>query len=316
VSQPVICELAIPNQDYLADHIRANASLSHRMAQPDSRVGKTLALCGAGPSLNDHLYEIVADEIWACNSALPYLIHKGLSVTHGFTVDQGVEMLGEREWREPYDVEYIIASTVHPDIPKHLTTHGRDLLWIHNFCGLKNPAGWNGDKSFELALYGDLYPSGPMVGYGLNSVPRAVCLALWMGFSKIMVHGADHAAKPTGVPMPAWRSEGWIPFLQQCQLYADGRTAFDAFGENVTLVQNDMETVLGCSETTQRWITRPDMVISAQHMAQMARDHSDRITLVGNTLPNAMLDKPAEWFATFPHLNTTQGVEGLTMLAA
>lgn len=295
------CTLAIPNQDHLADQIRANASLVKSMVQENSHQGKTLAICGAGPSLAPMVKQSFwwADEAWACNSALPFLLNKGVRVTHGFTVDQGEEM--HLDWPVAYDVDYLLASSVHPSLAKRIVETGKSVTWFHNYVGLK-PGG------LEYELYSTLYPPGPQVGYGLNSVPRAMCLALWMGFSTIKVYGADHAARPTERNLPAWGTPEWIPFLQSTVLYADGRSAFDAYGPDVTIVQGTIDG--------KHWHTRPDMVISAQHVANLAKVYPDRIELVGDTLPNALLNQSEEWLETCPQLNSEQGVTGFEMVTA
>lgn len=315
----VTCCLELPNQDRLFDHIRANASLARDVPTERSRSAQSVTICGAGPSLADHLDTLTTDEVWACNSALPYLMDRGCRVTHGFTVDQGKEMLGPVEWERTFDVTYLLGSSVHPELARHLTNQHRSTVWFHNYLGLKNPDGWSApagvDQTYEFFLYCSLYPPAPQVGYGLNSVPRAVCLALWMGFDLVRVIGADCAAKPNAPWMPIHGSPEWLEWLASVQLYADGRSALDAYGPDVTIVQSDIESRVGDPSTLTRWHTRPDMVISAVHLANMARTYP-RLELVGNTLPAAMLDKPDDWFAACPQLNGEQGVTGFQMAYA
>jgi hypothetical protein len=326
---PVTCELQIPNLEHLFSQIHSNAGSCgpHDVITEKEGVGKTVTIVGAGPSLRDHHADILpAHDVWACNSALPYLVDHGLPVTHGFTVDQGQEMMGPREWERTFDVTYLLASTVHPDVTRHLKSQGRTVRWFHNYCGLKDPDGWVPPEGFnpepeyrnyEFYLYCTLFPPAPQVGYGLNSVPRAVCLAVWMGFKHIRVIGADCAATPNGPWMPPFDTPTRNDWLRQCCLYADGRSALEAYGSDVVMVQKDMETRLGDPSSMTRWHTRPDMVISAIHMANLAKAYAaprpgqpSVIELVGNTLPNAMLDKPQEWFDAFPQLNLDSGVTG------
>ena len=96
-------------------------------------------------------------------------------------------------------------------------------------------------------------------------------------------------------------------------LYADGRTALDAYGESVTMVEATFPTRLD-DPTLTRWHTRPDMVISAMHLANLARAYPDRVTLVGDPLPGAMLDKSREWFDTCPQLTRDEGITGFTLV--
>lgn len=310
----VAVQLAIPNVAHLFDQIRANARHASRMAQPGSAIGRTLTIAGGGPSLADLVGATLAtDDVWACNSALPYLRAHGGYVTHGFCVDQGREMLGAREWAEIAPVDYLLASTVHPDLADTIVDAGACITWFHNFCGLADPPGWTPPAGYdgctlEHVLYASLYPPGPQVGYGLNSVPRALCLALWMGYDRIHVIGADHAARPNGDPMPAYGTPAWEPWLRGTVLYADGRTAFDAYGRDISMIETVIDGV--------RWHTRPDMVISAQHLANLVMANPGRITLGGLTLPGAMLGKPREWFDTCPALTLADGVTGFTLVEA
>jgi len=327
----VISTLCQPNRDDLYDQIKANATLCRQVLQQDSHLGKRLTIVGAGSSLAVHHGDILpATEVWACNSALPYLVDRGLPVTHGFCIDQGPDMLKPSEWGRSFDVDYLLASSVYPALAQRLTDEGHRVTWFHNYLGLPNPEGWIAPADFhpdpihhcyEFWLYCALYPPAPQAGYGLNSVVRAVCLGIWMGFKHITVLGADCAAKPTGVQMPAYGTPDWVPFLKSCVLYADGRTAFDAYGPDVTMVQKDMETRLGDLSSVTRWHTRSDMVISAQHLANLAKSYAHprpgvptSIQLLGNTLPNAMMDKPRGFFDTFPRLNTASGVEGFELV--
>jgi hypothetical protein len=308
---PVTCALELPNLDHLFDHIRENAGMVSQVVAGNTHTGRTLTLCGAGPSLaENHSRLSETTDVWACNSALPYLADRGLPVTHGFTVDQGEEMLGPVEWARTFDVVYLVGSSVSPKLAKHLRTSDRRLVWFHNYLGLKNPEGWTGEQSYEFHLYCSLYPPAPQVGYGLNAVPRALCLALWMGYDHIQVIGADCAAKPNGNWMPPFDHPSHKDWLASTQLYADGRSALDAFGPSVVMVQSEFESVTGDPSTMTRWHTRPDMVISAMHMAQMAKQYAGRVELVGNTLPNAMTDKSEEWLATIPQLTQDCGVAG------
>ena len=89
-------EMHSPVADRLANYIAANRFTAPCVTlQPDTCQGRTLALCGAGPSLAKHVIEGV-DDVWACNSALPYLTGKGVRVTAGVGIDQTPGLL--REW--------------------------------------------------------------------------------------------------------------------------------------------------------------------------------------------------------------------------
>jgi hypothetical protein len=278
----VRCELRVPNAEHLLDFIRSNSSTN--VATYESHKGQSVTIYGAGPSLSDVTEVPETDQYWACNSALPYLKRKGLPATHGFTIDQGVEMV--REWEETFDVEYLLASSVNPKLTDHLK--GRSVTFFHNWVGQEG----------EAELYRTLYPTSVCVSYGLNSVPRAVCLALAMGFSTIRVYGADCAARPDNPPIPA---EGYDEWLKKLVLYADGRTAFECYGDT---------PFAEASLDGRLWHTRPDMVISARHLLDLERLYPG-IVLIGDTLPNALRGITEN----LPQLTSTGYVEGFGIAA-
>lgn len=278
-----VCILQVPDESRLFDYVKANASMSLDMVTANSRTG-SVAICGAGPSLRDYP-GTVAKEVWACNSALPYLKRNGWRVTHGLAIDQSEGML--EDWRETFDVTYLLASSVNPKLVSHLK--GKRLRFFHSYLGIPDPEGETG---YELSLYKKLYPDSVQVGHGLNSVPRAVCLALAMGFTDIHVYGADCAAAPNQSEMPETGEPGYWSWMQGITLYADGRSAA-VYGESVMC-----EAVID----GKRWTTRADMIISAQWLVKLQQAFPDRITLHGDTLPNALLGKDAEFWSRSPVL--------------
>jgi hypothetical protein len=116
--------------------------------------GRTLALCGGGPSLADHLDEIRSfDEVWAINEAAHWLKGQGIKATL-FTVDP-LPMAAEA-----YDVESAIFSTaVDPIAFEYMA--GRDV------------------RLFD-SLYG-----------GPTSASRAPQVALKLGFGRVTFFGCE-----------------------------------------------------------------------------------------------------------------------------
>lgn len=294
------CQLRMPNQKRLYDHIRENARYAKRMAVSNSRVGESVAICGAGPSLADHIEALrrKTDEIWACNSALPYLKSLGVPVSHGFCIDQGVEML--EEWRTTFDVGYLISSSVHPRLTRHLLRKKRHLTFFHSYLGIPDPEG---QPNHEMHLYTTLYQTSVQVGHGLNSVPRAVCLALSLGYTDIRVYGADSACAPNQPVMPEYGTPEYADWMNSLPIYADGRTVGQCWG--VEAVMAEAPDIDG-----NRWVTRPDMVISARHLLDLETTYPGRITLVGDTLPNALRDKGADFNQRLPELTGVGEVTG------
>jgi hypothetical protein len=258
-------------------------------------------------SLAQTAAEIPSDvaEVWACNSALPYMVDHGHRVTHGFAIDQGDAMLASHEWGRALDVEYLLASSVHPKLVTHLRDAGRSLAFFHSFLGMPDPDGWTPpadrpDVSYEMWLYTTIFPTGVQVGYGLNSVPRAICLALFLGFDEILIYGADCACAPDQAPMPSLGTPAYTSWMEQLAMYADGRCAIQ-YGEQAVMAEAVIEG--------RRWHTRPDMVISATMMVDLVRQHP-HITLVGDTLPNVLLQQDAAFFDDMPRLVGVGDIQG------
>lgn len=275
----------MPNYTELFGYIEENAKRKIPMVTADSRTG-TVVICGAGPSLQKYQGAPVrAREIWATNSALNYLVEHDLRVTHGFAIDMGEAMV--QEWESKPDVRYLVSSSVHPDLLDHLSD--RRVSMFHSFLGCPDPEG---ETHYERQLYERLYPTSVMVGHGLNAVPRAVCLALSMGFTDIRVYGADCGASG-GSEMPGQGEEGYTEWLDQITLYADGRKA-SVYGENASMCEAVIDGV--------RWHSRPDMIISAVHLLELQRYFRDRIRYFGDTLVNALADKDQAFMSRLPAL--------------
>ena len=191
------------------------------------------------------------DHVFACNSALPYLTRLGAGVTAGCGIDQTPGLL--TEWLDPPDVPYFVASSCDPALVRHLIGYGRQVVFFHSCVGIED----------EFEFYCDTWPPTFMVGTGHTVVSRILALAQWMGFAKIDVYGADCA------------------FTNGDVCYADGSTATEAYGKPLM-----MEGVID----GRTWRTRPDMLMAAVELARIARD-DDSVTLVGDTLPNALQGK-------------------------
>jgi hypothetical protein len=264
----------------------------------------------------------------------------GIPVTHGFAVDQGVEMLNLEEWQRTFPVRYLLATSVHPELVKHLRKADRPIRWFHNYLGVKDPENWTPPDwwrtqskgvayGYEMFLYETTWPSSAMTGYGLNSACRAACLAIWMGFKTIRIFGADCAAKRGCPAMISGTDPTYPAWLDQVQLYADGRTARH-YGDKAILVDTYFcedpacdctpeilpsgKMRIPCRAPIHHWVTRADMVISAVHLVEMVtRFYPGRIQLMGPTLPNAMLGKPQSFFDRIPKLTGKGSISGFRL---
>lgn len=229
--------------------------------------GRTLTICGAGPSLAEAKRRIHrSDEVWGCNRAANWLCDKGWKITHAVSIDPSDAMYKEA-WGVLPDVDnYMLATSVDPHLANHvLETLGertaadgkpRRLEFFHSIRG-----GFPG----ELDLYRALFKPGPLVGRGLNSVGRCLELALWLGYDRIYLAGADHCLGPDD------------------QMYA-GNAKGDV---------QDPEAICTSEPIGGRvYRTRPDMLMSARALAEEKAEHAETIHFVGsNSLPRAMYEQ-------------------------
>lgn len=272
------------------------------VVEEDSAKGQHIVICGAGPSLAEHAHEWChqGDQVWGCNSGVTWLADNGHKVTHGFAVDQTPHMLDE--WSSAPDVEYLLATTVHPHLPEYLLGLGRRIRWFHNYVGLKQaPVTWDGETmGYEDWLYSLLFPATVRVGSGLNSVNRAIDVALFMGADKVTVLGADCALRASR-PMPRVRvgSEEHRKWLtEDVVMHADGGHALASEATPLTL-EGEIDG--------RSWVTKPDMIISAVWLAKFAQHYGERLNLVGDTLPNALVDKSDEYLKRLPSMVDAEG---------
>lgn len=247
-------QLASPVEGRFKEFIDQNRAMRpSTMVKPNSFAGQTLALCGAGPSLCDAKI-VGVDQIFACNSAVNYLMAQGVNVTGAIGVDQTPGLL--REWDTTYDIPYYVASSCDPQLIKYLRSKDRQLYWFHNAVGLED----------EILYYSETWPPGFVVGEGFTVVSRFIGMALWMGFERIDVYGADCCL-----------AEGDIA-------HANGEHVEDAY-HNPLLMWGKLPP------SEREWRTRPDMLRDAVSLAKRAQSSAGRIRLMGDTLPVALLGK-------------------------
>lgn len=289
-------------------------SRSHVVEQ-DSAKGQHVVICGAGPSLTPHASEYCpsANQVWGCNSALTYLYDAGHRVTHGFTVDQTPTML--KEWYNTPPTEYLIATTCHPHLTELLIGRKRTVTFFHNYVGIRNrePVVCEDGETlpYEDWLYSVFFPTTVRVGSGLNSVNRAVDLALWMGFARITILGADCSIaftcpppKPPKKEMTEAEYYHWINgpthkawLANETQMHADGGSA----------IANDQSNLTMFGEVDGRpWLTKPDLIVSAVWLEKQRQMHPE-IEIIGDTLPNALRDKPDSYLRQLPTMVDAAG---------
>lgn len=230
-----------------------------KMVEKNDCTGRNLILCGAGPSLGKHwehylgkdgIARMPKTDVWACNSALTWLVEQDAYVTHGFAIDQTEGLLSE--WSSCPDVKYIVASSVNPKVINLLLSKNRSLTWFHNYVGSQN----------EGTLYRTIWPTTVMVGDGLNSANRAMCLAQFRNYKTITVLGADCCLGPDDV----------------MHVNGDGPLAHGA-----------TSVIMGGEIDGRVWRTKPDMLFSAVAFAKMAARYGNRCKFIGDTLPGALV---------------------------
>lgn len=251
-------ELRNPVTEKLPSYARANLEIQKAhgivMVQPGAHAGEKLALCGAGPSLRPDLLGRV-DQVWACNSAVPYLAAQGARVDVALGIDQTPGLL--REWAEPIDALYYVASTCDPELVLHLLDRGRTIQFFHNAVGFEG----------EIEHYNEDWPPGFMLGHGATVICRAIGLVEWQGFERVDIHGADCA------------------FGEDGAVHANGDSPAVAYGKPLVM-QGEIDG--------RRWVARPDMLIEAVNLARRSQHSMGRIRLMGDTLPVALLGKSEE----------------------
>lgn len=311
--------LANPVSEDFGAFIVGNAQYCDAVVEQDSAKGQHLVLCGAGPSLveNADIHCRAGDQLWGCNSALPWLLERGYPVTHGITVDQTPHMC--KEWITAPDVEYLVASSVHPNLIGFLLAKERRLRFFHNFVGIKKrPVSWDdengktGIMSYEDWLYCTLYPATLRCGSGLNTVTRAIDVALHMGFEMITVLGADCCLRvkcpPPNLPIQHPEYQRWLQ--EDTIMHADGGNAL-ASGATALTLGATIDS--GTADATIRdgqgryWETKADLIISALWLLQMERQLAGRVCLVGDTLPVALRQKDEAFLARLPNLVDSTG---------
>lgn len=304
------------NDTSLYDAIKANAKYAMQMVDGvGSKWGQKLVICGSGPSAHGLVNESprwLADEVWACNAAVPFLMERGVPVTHAVAIDQTPGMLDD--WKRPYpELDYWVASSIHPRLRDHLLQAGCRLTWFHNFLGIKSPDGWTGGPhcwwcahlpeghapaaeigheyqpmTYESYLYRTLFPQSLMPPYGLNVTARALSLALCLGYTEIRLWGSDCGAIAPS-RMPPADDPGYAAWLESVVIHASGRTALDIYGPTAAMLESPR--ICG-----RQWITRPDMVMTAHQLALMIQWIPGRVRIMGDSLPGDLVTEGLDSF--------------------
>ena len=259
-----VCSRPTPGNDVLADITPEPCECGtlpgrHPVLTANEYEGQELIICGAGPSLSKFrpFIKKFKGEVWGANRALNYLHEWGVSNAKGVAIDPHTSMFGA-VWADPPNTEYYLATSVNPGLVWHLEARGYPIRYFHSLRGGED----------EPYLYRLLYPDTALAGRGLNVVNRALDLALYMGFKKVYLAGADNALGPAGA------------------MYADGGKLADD------------DVWLHGEVDGKTYHTKADMLLSATELVRAKRDFKKagkRVVFLGKTLP-AALDGKSESF--------------------
>ena len=170
------------------------------------------AVVGFGPSLND-TWEQVKDFKWifSCSGSHRFLIERGIVPTWHVAVDplpkNTVRLIGE-----PHkDVEYLIASTCHPDVFEHLKGYNVKLWHVFDTA----------EEGLRTLPHGEWSLTG-----GCDVGLRAMTIARFFGFKDLHIFGLDGSA-PTQAARHA--ADHPVPLkMKECPY--NGRTFYTTDG--------------------------------------------------------------------------------------
>lgn len=145
----------------------------------------TIAICGAAPSLRGRYQELVnlGADVMACNSAIGYLIEKGIPPRWGMIWD--ASPLCEAFVTPHPDVTFLVGARCHPSVFEKL----KDCRVI---C-------WHAGGDHNIAeLMVEHQINEPMINGGSAAVTRAMYLAVALGYRNLHVFGADSSYAENG----------------------------------------------------------------------------------------------------------------------
>lgn len=152
-------------------HVRSAMARGLPAVSAQAAHSGTVAIVGSGPSIRDHLPEIVTfgGDVWAINGAYDFLADHG-RVSDFVGVDPSEAMLSHL--RHPRrESRFYLASVTHPEVFDALD--GFDVrLWHSEAEGMPDDCR-------------------PRVVGGTTCVTRAICLARMTGYRDITVYGAE-----------------------------------------------------------------------------------------------------------------------------
>lgn len=295
-----------PEFGKLGRYIAAAAARRLPIVRKDMHAGERGALIVAlGPSIQKPAvmrevrnYARLGWTVFALKEAVRWLKDKGIRVHYSANMDPGA---GEVRRTPIYpDVTYCLASSCHPALYDHVIEGGAKVLVYHSACGYAEhevKAGFalelgTDQQAIVLGEYEmattDGYPFAPVVQARANEVEvyrrlfehadvviggftvanRALGLAKYMGFDKVVLAGADFG----------WRVDGKDSYYAG---FVDAEPLNDVW-------MTDQGRVDG-----KPWKTRPDLLASAVDVARHIKQ--GRVKVVGDSLAAALAKHPDEY---------------------
>jgi FkbM family methyltransferase len=166
-------------------NIRTNNQKVKGRITPEDPKPDPIAIVGYGPSLND-TWEKIKDfkYVISCSGATKFLISKGIIPNYHLDVDprpHKKELIGT-----PHpDVEYLMASAVHPEVIDHLLAHNAKVKLWHIFA--------QDGESEQVLPRGEWSVTG-----GCDAGMRCATVARFLGFTEMHIFGMDASEGETG----------------------------------------------------------------------------------------------------------------------
>lgn len=239
----------------LGKHIASAAARNLPCVERDMHVKDPGAIvCGSAPSLlQPHILAKIRKHVqkgWkiiACKEAIELLRKRKVPVHYSLSMDPT-----DTQHLKTYlddGITYLLASSCHPSLFEHVLNGGRPVLVFHSACGwhgnVRRPGTDEVVHITETDLYKNMFPNADVMCGGFTVVNRALSMAKYMGFPKVILAGADFG------------------YRAGASYYAKGAKQ-KAGNEGIEL--SDQGKVDG-----KEWLTRPDLLASAVTVAKQKK---------------------------------------------
>ncbi len=254
-------------QSKLPEHIASAAARGLPVVEFGRHSGaRGAVVCGSGPSL---LKPAVLRELreyqrkkWvfiACKESIRLLSERGFDLTYSVSMDPAEHQVEKTKLVE--GITYLLAVSCNPVLFDHCLSAGNNVELFMSACGARDEER----GMCEVDLYRHYWPDMdlPVMEGGYNVLNRAVVLAFWLGFRRVVVAGGDFGARD---PERAYYAPG-----------AQGK----AGNEGAWLTDH------GKLDGTP-WFTKADLMASAGHLALQIKAGAP-VKVLGDSVTNALL---------------------------